>query len=291
MGNLHNSTIALVGCGDIGGRLAQQLLAQGAVVHGFRRNIAALPPGVIPHALDVQHPETLTALHDIAFNYVVVTLSPGDMSDAAYKATYVDGLHNILAALNTTALRKLIWVSSTSVYGQSDGSDVDENSATEPARYAGQRQLQAERLLTAIGDKACIVRFSGIYREGRHRMIEQIRNGKTSSTVENDYITNRIHIADCAGVLEHLIRLDMAGSKLKPVYLASDCSPVHYSELVHWLAKEMEVTLPEKGGEQTPRVGSKRCLNTRLIESGYRFQYPTYKEGFRKLLHCENSAD
>lgn len=285
MGTLHNKTIALVGCGDIGCRLAPQLLAQGAVVHGFRRNIAALPTGVIAHALDVQQPATLTALHDIAFDYVVVTLSPGEMSDAAYKATYVDGLQNILAALNTSALRKLIWVSSTSVYGQSDGSDVDENSATEPARYAGQRQLQAEQLLTALGDNACVVRFSGIYREGRHRMIEQIRAGKISSQIENDYITNRIHIADCVGVLQHLINLDAAGKPLQPVYLASDSSPVHYSELVHWLAGELGITLKPEGGEQTPRVGSKRCLNTQLINSGYQFQYPTYKAGFRELLH------
>jgi nucleoside-diphosphate-sugar epimerase len=284
MGNLHNKTIALVGCGDIGCRLAPQLLAQGAVVHGFRRNIAALPAGVIPHTLDVQQPATLTALHDIAFDYVVVTLSPGEMSDAAYKATYVDGLQNILAALNTTALHKLIWISSTSVYGQSDGSDVDEQSTTEPARYAGQRQLQAEQLLKALGDKACVVRFSGIYREGRHRMIEQIRAGKISSQIENDYITNRIHIADCVGVLQHLINLDAAGKPLQPVYLASDSSPVHYSELVHWLAGELGITLQPEGGEQTPRVGSKRCVNTRLLESGYQFQYPTYKAGFRELL-------
>jgi nucleoside-diphosphate-sugar epimerase len=217
---------------------------------------------------------------------VVVTLSPGEMSDAAYKATYVDGLHNILATLNTSALRKLFWVSSTSVYGQSDGSDVDETSATEPARYAGQRQLQAEQLLKALGDKACVVRFSGIYREGRHRMIEQIRAGKISSQVENDYITNRIHIADCVGVLQHLINLDAAGKTLQPVYLASDSSPVHYSELVFWLAKEMGVTLPNEGGEQTPRVGSKRCVNARLLESGYQFVYLTFRDGFAKLLEA-----
>lgn len=285
MNNLRNKNIALVGCGDIGCRLATRLLAAGAVVHGLRRNIAALPVGVIPHAININDIATLGVLGDNAFDYVVITLSPGEMSDAAYKATYVDGLHNILTQLNTTKLHKLLWISSSSVYGQSDGSDVDENSATEPTRYAGQRQLEAEQQLSVLGDKACVVRFSGIYREGRHRLIEQIRAGKLSSVVENDYITNRIHIQDCVGILEHLITLDANDLTVLPLYLGSDSTPVHYSELIHWLAHAMQMELPLTGGEQTPRVGSKRCVNTRLIESGYHFIYPSYQEGFRALLN------
>lgn len=289
MSHLSNTRIALVGCGDIGCRLAVKLLAAGAEVHGLRRNTAALPAGVIPHALDVHDPATLGVLNDIAFDYVVITLSPTEMSDAAYQATYVQGLRNILSQLDTSRLRKLLWVSSTSVYGQSDGSTVDENSPTEPSRYAGQRQLEAEQQLAPLGDKACIVRFSGIYRDGRHRLVEQIRAGKASRQVENDYLTNRIHIADCVGVLFHLLSLDAQGQPLQALYLASDSSPVLYSELIQWLAAEMGVTLPETGGEQTPRVGSKRCSNARLLASGYRFVYPTYKEGFESLLRRQES--
>lgn len=284
MNNFEHLRVALVGCGDIGCRLALKLQEAGAEVHGLRRNIAALPTGVIPHAMDVHDTATLGILRDTAFDYVVITLSPTEMSDAAYQATYVQGLRNILSQLDTSRLRKLLWVSSTSVYGQSDGSTVDENSPTEPSRYAGQRQLEAEQQLAPLGDKACIVRFSGIYRDGRHRLVEQIRAGKVSRQVENDYITNRIHIADCVGVLYHLLNRDAQGQPLERLYLASDSSPVLYSELVQWLATELGITLPETGGEQTPRVGSKRCSNARLLASGYRFVYPTYKEGFRPFL-------
>ena len=285
----QNTRIALVGCGDIGCRLAEKLMAAGAEVHGLRRNIAALPANVIPHATDVQNPAALSILHDIAFDYVVVTLSPTEMSDAAYAATYVQGLRNILSVLNSRRLRKLFWISSTSVYGQSDGSVVDEYSATNPIQYSGQRQLEAEQLLNSLKNKACIVRFSGIYRDGRHRLVEQICSGKISRHIENDYMTNRIHIADCVGVLEHLIKLDASGASLEPVYLASDSSPVLYSDLIHWLATKMNITLPDSADSNTPRVGSKHCNNALLLASGYQFIYPTYKEGFRSIIYSLGS--
>jgi nucleoside-diphosphate-sugar epimerase len=285
MAVLQNTTIALIGCGDIGCRLAPLLIAAGATVHGFRRTISALPANIIAHSIDVQNPNSLAILNDITFDYAIITLSPSEMSELAYKTTYVNGLKNILSALNFSALKKLFWVSSTSVYGQSDGSDVDEQSNTEPTRFSGQYQLEAEQLLSDLDENACIVRFAGIYREGKHRLVEQIKAGKLSSTINNDYITNRIHIADCVGVLAHLITLDASGNKLKPIYLGVDNAPVNYSEVVHWLAQELNIELSADGEQQTPRVGSKRCLNTQLRDSGYRFIYPSYKEGFRTILN------
>lgn len=284
MSQLINLRIALIGCGDIGCRLARHLFDLGAEVHGFRRNIATLEPFIIPHAMDITDISTLNDLTNIAFDYVVITLSPNEMSDSAYHATYVMGLQNILLRLNQQKLRKLLWVSSTSVYGQEDGSEIDENSPTLPTRYSGKRQLEAEQLLNALAEKACVVRFAGIYRDTTHRLIDQLLVGKLSNNIKRDYVTNRIHINDCVGILQHLIQLDAQGIVIKHLYLGVDSSPVLYSELINWLACQLNLPLSSQAEPTIPRVGSKRCLNHRIINSGYQFTYPTYQAGFTDII-------
>ena len=281
---LQDKKIALIGCGDIGCRLGRQLLALGAEVHGMRRSLQHLPAGFIAHALDIHQPQSLQVLAEIDFDYLVVTLSPDQFDDEAYRQTYVEGLRHILAAVNRQALRKLFWVSSTSVYGQADGRWVDENSETEPTRFSGRRQLEAEKLLYALGDKACIVRFAGIYREGRHHLVEKLLAGELSGEPNADYYTNRIHVEDCAGVLLHLMQRDSEGSTLERVYIGCDSTPVLYSELIQWLAETLGKPLAETGEAATPRVGSKRCCNQRLLDTGFSFQYPSYREGFGAWL-------
>ncbi len=282
--DLSGKRIALIGCGDIGCRVGSLLVKQGAEIHAFRRNIQQLPATFHAQTMDVQAPETLSTLSTSNFDYIVVTLSPDTLSDEAYAATYVNGLKHILQAINREALSKLFWVSSTSVYGQSDGRWIDENSPTVPTRFSGKRQLEAEQLLTALKDKACIIRFAGIYRDKQHRLIEKVRRGELSATIDNDYFTNRIHVDDCAGVITHLIQQDANHQPLANVYIGSDCSPVLYSDLITWIAKALNVTLSKEGAAAAPRVGSKRCANQRLLDSGYAFIYPSYQQGFCALL-------
>jgi len=281
---LDKTRIALLGCGDIGSRLATRLLIEGAEVHGFRRNIAKLPNGVIAHPFDVHDESSLHALNTIAFDYLVITLSPDEMTDSAYLATYVEGLRHILSQLNTDRLRKLFWVSSTSVYGQSDGSIINEQSPTQATRFSGKRQLEAEQLLSVLTDKACIVRFAGIYREGKHRLIDQLIAGQLSNNIEHDYYTNRIHITDCVGILFHLIQQVHNNVDIHPVYIGCDNSPVLYSELIDWLSQRLTLPLCEDGATATARVGSKRCDNTQILHSGYVFTYPTYQAGFSSII-------
>jgi nucleoside-diphosphate-sugar epimerase len=287
---LRNRKVGLVGCGDVGLRLASLLLAEGAEVTGFRRSVEKLPEGITPCRIDITDPASLQVLVNSAFDYVVVTLTPPGMSEAAYRTTYVEGLRAILAYLPRDRQRKLFWVSSSSVYGQGDGSVVDETSPTEPQRFPGRIQREAELLVEPLGERGCIVRFSGIYEGEGHSLLEKLRRGELGSRVESDYYTNRIHRDDCAGVLAHLILRDASGLPLAPRYLASDCEPVLYSELIGWLARETGLPLNPDLSSVTPRTGSKRCCNRRLIESGYNFRYPSFREGFREALALSRSA-
>ena len=117
----------------------------------------------------------------------------------------VTALLNTLASLNTQP-RLIVFVSSTSVYGQKDASWVNEDSPAEPVSYSGKRLLEAEQLLLDSPHTICNVRFSGIYGPGRQRLIRQVIEGHGTAKEPLLY-SNRIHADDCAGVLAHLIEL------------------------------------------------------------------------------------
>lgn len=284
---LSGKRVALIGCGDIGGRLAKLLLARGAEVHGFRRNAAALPDYVHAHSVDVQDIASLRVLTDIAFDFVVITLTPDRFSEETYRQTYVQGLANILACLNRSRLQRLLWASSTSVYAQNDDSWVDESSITAPSSFSGRMQLQAEALLADV-PQATVVRFSGIYRDSQYRLLERIKRGEISQTIQPDPYSNRIHVDDCAGALAHLIGRSAQALPVEALYLASDCLPVRYSDLLYWLAEQSGFTLEKEGVSEVGKAGSKRCNNQRLLDSGYQFIYADYKQGLQaQVLACK----
>ena len=123
-------------------------------------------------------------------------------------------------------------------------------------------------------------------------MIDKIRAGKMHKTLDDDYYTNRIHVDDCAAVLSHLIVKDASGESLQKIYLGVDCVPVTHADLIDWLADEMGEVLSQDLDDVpgSRQVGSKRCSNKRLLESGYSFIYPGYQEGFRSILELEDNV-
>ena len=288
--NLRAQRIGFIGFGDIAQKAVDSLFAsplhQGtgdaAKVLAFRRQpekLNAQSPQLQALYADVTKPETLSVLADATVDYWVITLTPEAMTEAGYQATYVKGLMHILQALKGKQYKKLFWVSSSSVYGQAHDEWVDETSATEPQRFSGQVQLAAEALL-ADEARACVVRFSGIYRAEKHRMLDKLKQGQLPSGCEEDYYTNRIHVVDAARSLLHLMHLDAAGTPIEPLYLASDSSPVKYLSLIQWLSDARQLPLNTHLPAVKKRINSKRCSNARLKQSGFEFTYDTYQAGF-----------
>ena len=200
---------------------------------------------------------------------------------------------NTLDALDSQP-RRFIFVSSTSVYHQNDGTVVDESSPTNPAKFNGRIVLEGERLVTAFAT-GTVVRFSGIYGPGRTRMVERVKNNIRSDSQDRGY-TNRIHVDDCAGVLTHLVNLTGSGS-VESLYLASDCEPCTRVDLETFLASELGITerhsagaeADTKGSSAKRIAGSKRCSNERLLQSGYEFLYPDFRVGYRQVLAAHDT--
>lgn len=274
--------ILIVGCGDIGVRLAQALPCDLYEVAGLRRNPPANLPFLRYHTCDVTNTSELGDVLRQDFSVIVISMTPNERSDAGYQCAYVQTCINLVDELRTQSLtpRLIIFVSSSAVYAQMDGAWVDESSPTEPDGFSGRRLLEAEAIIQNSGFNNTIVRFSGIYGPNRNRLIEQVRQGKASAS---PHFTNRIHADDCARSLAHLIELNRTGEKLASVYLATDSAPAPMVDVVTWLAEQMGVK-DFLSHEATNERGSKRCSNQRLLDSGFEFRYPGFKDGYAEIL-------
>ncbi|WP_207060684.1 SDR family oxidoreductase [Motiliproteus sp. SC1-56] len=288
------ATILLVGCGDIGSHLGLTLARQGHRCIGLKRQIAGLPAAIEGVAGDVTRPETLSGLpRDV--DYLVYSVAAPRFDADCYRAVYVQGLGNVLQALQgrQTAPRRCFFVSSSAVYHQRDGEWVDETSPTRPTSFSGQAMLEAERLLEEAPLATTAVRLSGIYGPGRRRLLEWVKAG-VACAAEPVLYSNRIHRDDAVGILDFLIRRDLDGQEVAGLYLASDPHPSPYHEVLEWLRQALALPLPAperyEDFSQRLRTGSKRCDSSRLQASGYRFIYPSYREGFADLIAEERAA-
>jgi nucleoside-diphosphate-sugar epimerase len=267
--------ILIAGCGDVGNALATRLLADECEVWGVRRQVDALANGIRPWRIDLTDPASFDA-PPAAFDYLFYTASADRRDEAHYRSVYVDGLRDLLNALRVAGcpLRRIFFTSSTAVYGQSEGEWVDENSTTEPPGFNGRVLLEAEAIVREAAETGINVRLSGIYGPRRTRLVRKVRDEEATATGS---WTNRIHVEDCAGALHHLMRLGYP----EALYLGTDDEPATTADVVEWLSAELDAPAPPEG--PTDRL-NKRCRNARLRETGYRFEYPTFREGYRPIV-------
>lgn len=276
-------SVLFVGCGDIAQRLAA-LLRDDYRLTGLRRHPNSLPDFIAPLAADVcDGVAVCAALQHTRFDYVVITLTPGERSEARYRQVYVDGTRHVLAALQGKP--RLLFVSSTSVYAQDSGEVVNEQSPALGKGFSGRCLLEAEQQIAESRFAAAtVVRFSGIYGAGRSRLLRQVREGRVDIAQAAQW-TNRIHADDAARVLEHLIRRWQAGISPSPCYIASDTLPAPAGEVWRWLAAQQSATDPLVGVEQQgAEVTGKQCSSALLQQTGFQFLYPDFRVGYLKGL-------
>lgn len=266
--------VLIAGCGDVGNALAARLLAESCKVWGVRRRVDALAPGVEPWRVDLR--DLGDAAPPARFDYVFYTASADRRDEQAYRAIYVEALEKLLQRLRDagSSMKRVLFTSSTAVYGQAGGEWVDEASATEPSGFNGRILLEAEKVVDAAPERGIIVRLSGIYGPGRTRLVRKVWSGEAVATPS---WTNRIHVDDCAGVLHHLMRLDEPNA----LYLGTDDLPATTADVVEWMADVLGVSAPLHGDAE--RL-NKRCRNARLRRSGYRFTYPTFRDGYPEIV-------
>jgi len=276
----------IIGCGYVGLEVGRRLAASGHEVYGLRRTpdsgTESERAGIKPVIGDVTRPQDWKGLPP-NFDWVANAVSSSKGGPADYRAVYVEGTRQVLEWLRTKSVRKYVSISSTSVYAQTDGSWVDEKSVTEPASETGRILVEAEKLLlnAASTIPLVILRASGIYGPDRGHLFQQYLRGEAEISGDAQRYLNMIHRDDLAGAVIAALERGRSGE----IYNASDDAPVPLLEFFEWLSMTLNRPMPPvRAAAVAARkraITDKRIANSKLkAETGYRFEYPTYREGY-----------
>jgi len=278
---MHKFRILIVGCGDVGSTLAH-LLSPLHTVYGLRRNTAKLPNNIIAIQADFLQPETLRNLPSV--DIVIYCAAPSRNGSDDYQDTYIQGFANVIQAL-PNVIKHAFFTSSSSVYAQDNHQWVNEQSSISAKNAKTKIMIAAEQQVLNSPFPSTIVRFSGIYGFDRLHLLKRVLAGKVNLNTQQHF-TNRIHVEDCAAVLKHLIDKALANAPLEQIYLASDNSPALLSEVEQWLTQQTpsNATSKSNANHTTSIISGKRCDNSLLLKSGYRFIYPNYQAGYKAII-------
>ena len=281
--------VLIVGCGYVGLPLGQQLVKQGHTVFGLRRSADTdgelKSAGITPLRADITKLETLSSLpHD--FDWVVNCAASGGGGAEDYRRLYLEGTRNLIAWLGAAQLRKYVYSSSTSVYGQDDGSLVTELDPATPPAETSRILVETENLLKiAASEKsfpAVILRVAGIYGPGRGYWLKQFLKDQAQIEANGERYLNMIHCNDVVSC----ILAALENGKPSEVYNAVDDEPVSQLIFFAWLADHLGKPMPpvapaDPNAVRKRGVTNKRVSNTRLKqELRVRFNYPTFRHGY-----------
>ncbi len=276
----------IVGCGYLGRQVARLWLARGdrvfAATRGRAEELRAL--GVEPVVCDLMTGEGLerlpparTVVHCVGFDRT---------AGATMRDVYVGGLRNVLERLPPPG--RFVYVSSTGVYGQIEGEEVDETAPTEPAEESGRVILEAEQQLRSRLPGAVLLRFAGIYGPGRVLRRQAVAAGEPLAS-DPDRWLNLIHVEDGAAAILAADQPAAAGG----VFNVADDHPTRRRAFYEELARLLRAPAPRfvrpdpfAGAPLPPHERANRRVSNRRLrtELGLSLRYPSFREGLPSCL-------
>ena len=278
---MSTQKLLIVGQGDIGlpvtNKLAQNGLDVTGLARGERHDYALNDDSAFIQA-DVL---TLNAEQLQGFTHIAIIVTPDEYSTSGYNNSYLAiNQHFAKLANDLTTLERIVFISSTGVYGQDNGEWIDENTVPMmPERGASKIILQAEQALQqGFGDRAIVIRPSGIY--GRARLM-RLRKAKEQQKepMPAAHWSNRIMDRDLVSIVVNVLTCDAP----KPMYLATDYLPVTTFELTAWLSKQIGEISPTVDDKKTAVTGKRLHSNIPLAW----LDYPYWQVGYRDIVDSQ----
>jgi nucleoside-diphosphate-sugar epimerase len=293
--------VLILGCGYVGLPLGAELVRQGHEVFGARRSAASrtelTAAGITPLSADLARPLDAAGL-PAGCDWIVNCVASGGGTAEDYRAVYLQGTRHLLAWLASAPPKKFVYTSSTSVYGQNDGSLVKETSPTEPVAETAQVLVETEKLLLEAAQQtkfpAVILRLAGIYGPDRGHGFQQYLKNEARLEGKGERLLNMIHRDDAVGCVIAALKSGRPGE----IYNVVDEEPVSQLHFFEWLAGTLGKWLPpsepaEPDAARKRGVTNKKVSNRKLkMELGYQFKYPTFRQGYTaELLRLERAGE
>lgn len=277
--------LLIVGVGDVARRALPALVARYDTLAMVRAAGPTVPTGVRLAIGDLDHPATLAPLAGAAD--VVLHLAPPDETRDGDGRT-----RNLIIALSGARIlpRRLVYISTSGVYGDCAGARIDESRPVNPQSARAARRVDAERTVTEWGASAgvqtTILRVPGIYSADR-LPVERLKRGTPVLRDEDDVYTNHVHADDLAAICVRALEPDAPPG----IYNAADDSELKMGEWFDLVADRFGLARPPRVSRaEAARVispmllsfmsESRRLVNRHMKEVlGIRLRYPTVFEG------------
>jgi nucleoside-diphosphate-sugar epimerase len=263
-------TLLLCGNGYLGQAIFRDFRAAGWEVVAL-----SLSGGDGTIACDVSSREAVKGL-EVRPDFVVHCAASGRGGAEAYRVVYLEGCRNLIEAFPGVGL---LFTSSTSVYAQTDGSVVTEESAAEPERETGKILREAEEVVLAGG--GIVARLAGIYGPERSVILKRFLSGEAVIEEDGRRYLNQIHRDDAAAAV-----LRLAGTRGAEIYNVSDSHPMSQRECYEELSRIFGRPLPPSGPRDPGRKRGwthKRVANGKLLETGWMPEFPSFLDAARPV--------
>jgi nucleoside-diphosphate-sugar epimerase len=277
--------LLIVGVGDVARRALPALVARYDTLALVRAAGPTAPAGVRLAVGDLDRPATLAPLAGAA--ELVLHLAPPDETREGDART-----RNLIIALSGARMlpRRLVYISTSGVYGDCAGARIDESRPVNPGTPRAARRVDAERAVTewgaAAGVQTTILRVPGIYAADR-LPVERLKRGTPVLRDEDDVYTNHVHADDLAAICVRALEPDAPPG----IYNATDDSELKMGQWFDLVADRFGLARPQRVSRaEAARVispmllsfmsESRRLVNRRMKEAlGIRLRYPTVFEG------------
>ncbi len=257
--------LLLVGYGYLGEAVAKRFRREGVEVMPVSLSGG---DGVI--ACDISDINAVMALPDA--DAVIHCAASGRGGGAeAYRKVYRDGCRNLAYKYSAVPF---LYTSSSSVYAQTDGGVVTEESPTEPDRETGQTLLEAEAETLGRYGVQMVARLAGIYGPGRSVILKKFLNGEAVIEEDGRRFLNQIHRDDAADAIFRILN-----SRTRGIYNVCDSKPLTQKECYEGLSELFDRPLPPTGPRDLNRKRGwthKQVSNAKLRETGWDPQFPCF---------------
>ncbi|MBT8302638.1 MAG: SDR family oxidoreductase [Maribacter sp.] len=265
-----NRTVAIMGCGWLGLPLAKALLKDGFMVRGTTTSESKLEmlqnEGIVPFLISLSEEKIDGDISSFLINTEVLVINVPPKLRNGNKGNYVKKIQLLLESVKVAKTKKVIFVSSTSVYGNIEG-EVTEETIPQPITESGKQLLAAENLFADTPElRTTIIRFGGLIGPDRHPVA--MLSGRKGLTNGNTVI-NLIHLEDCIGIIRATIGNEWWGELFNGVY------PFHPSKKEYYTNEALKrgLVIPQYSSSGIP--SGKKIESRRLIHvKKYRFNTP-----------------
>lgn len=280
----------IFGCGYLGERVAKRWLDGGDTVHVVTRSESRARDfadrGYQPIVADVTQAETLVRLPEA--KTVLFAVGYDRSAEPDIHEVYAEGFRNVLAQLSVDPER-VIYISTTGVYGGADGGWVDEQTPPAPTRDGGKASLAAEEILRAsrFTNVGVALRLAGIYGPDRIPFLKQLEAGEPIAAPAAGHV-NLIHVDDAARVVQ--AAADHTGG-LPPALCVSDGSPPvrgdYYREVARLIgaAEPTFVDPPADSPKAARAKADKQVRNDLMMQTlDIVLAHPNFRSGLAAIL-------